>query len=95
MAGGDETDNNQDSEIQDRKLVCMVGNTRRVTLCRNSVHVLDAMDIYRTDPPNLPVPIVIKPRCMSSFCDHFDLLVNKVKLKDLPLQILCDHVLLS
>lgn len=24
MAGGDETDNNQDSEIEDRKLVCMV-----------------------------------------------------------------------
>lgn len=24
MAGGDETDNNQDTEFQDRKLVCMV-----------------------------------------------------------------------
>lgn len=24
MAGGDESDNNQDNEIQDRKLVCMV-----------------------------------------------------------------------
>lgn len=24
MAGGDEPDNNQDTEIQDRKLVCMV-----------------------------------------------------------------------
>lgn len=24
MAGGDETDNNQDTEVQDRKLVCMV-----------------------------------------------------------------------
>lgn len=24
MAGGDETDNNQDTEIEDRKLVCMV-----------------------------------------------------------------------
>lgn len=24
MAGGDEADNNQDMEIQDRKLVCMV-----------------------------------------------------------------------
>lgn len=27
MAGGDETDNNQDTEIQDRKLVCMVRRT--------------------------------------------------------------------
>lgn len=27
MAGGDETDNNQDAEIQDRKLVCMVRKT--------------------------------------------------------------------
>lgn len=24
MAGGDESDNNQDAEVQDRKLVCMV-----------------------------------------------------------------------
>lgn len=24
VVGGDETDNNQDAEIQDRKLVCMV-----------------------------------------------------------------------
>lgn len=24
MAGGDEPDNNQDTEVQDRKLVCMV-----------------------------------------------------------------------
>lgn len=24
MAGGDETDNNQDAEFEDRKLVCMV-----------------------------------------------------------------------
>lgn len=24
MAGGDETDNNQDTEFEDRKLVCMV-----------------------------------------------------------------------
>lgn len=27
MAGGDESDNNQDNEIQDRKLVCMVSRT--------------------------------------------------------------------
>lgn len=27
MAGGDEPDNNQDTEIQDRKLVCMVRRT--------------------------------------------------------------------
>lgn len=29
MAGGEETDNNQDTEIQDRKLVCMVRKTDR------------------------------------------------------------------
>ena len=28
MAGGDEPDNNQDTEIQDRKLVCMVRQGR-------------------------------------------------------------------
>lgn len=27
IAGGDETDNNQDAEIQERKLVCMVRRT--------------------------------------------------------------------
>lgn len=27
MAGGDEPDSNQDSEVQDRKLVCMVRRT--------------------------------------------------------------------
>ena len=27
MAGGDETDNNQDAEVPDRKLVCMVRKT--------------------------------------------------------------------
>lgn len=27
IVGGDETDNNQDAEIQDRKLVCMVWRT--------------------------------------------------------------------
>lgn len=27
MAGGDELDNNQDTEVQDRKLVCMVRRT--------------------------------------------------------------------
>lgn len=27
MAGGDEADNNQDPEVQDRKLVCMVRPT--------------------------------------------------------------------
>lgn len=28
MAGGDEPDSNQDSEVQDRKLVCMVRRNR-------------------------------------------------------------------
>ena len=29
MAGGDELDNNQDSEVEDRKLVCMVSRDLR------------------------------------------------------------------
>lgn len=35
IAGGDEVDNNQDTEIQDRKLVCMVrrNNQQGVDVC--------------------------------------------------------------
>lgn len=29
MAGGDDTDNNQDNEFEDRKLVCMVSGERK------------------------------------------------------------------
>lgn len=41
MAGGDEPDNNQDTEVQDRKLVCMV----RPTDHQRDIHYLCFSDL--------------------------------------------------
>lgn len=47
MAGGDETDNNQDAEFEDRKLVCMVsrevlvrGKSSIKFICKGCLEIL-------------------------------------------------------
>lgn len=55
MAGGDEPDNNQDSEVQDRKLVCMVRQrTNQLTLTLTSALHYSAS--------HLPVNLLAKTR---------------------------------